>query len=163
MTRDEKDSKSMLKPTAEPGDFKEGQKVALIIKARTDLGYKVIVDGTHWGLLYGNEVFRDLDANEITHGYVKKIREDGRLDISLQALGYDGIAAMADELMAKLESANGFLDVTDKTDPEEIYRRFGVSKKKWKMAVSRLYKERKIRIEPDGIKLIRQGRILRPK
>jgi len=144
---------SELHETSKPGEFQAGQEVQLVVKAQTDLGYKVIVNGTHWGLLYHNEIFQFLEKNQSLKGYVKPIREDGRLDVTLYQTGHHAGEEVVPTILRQLQDAGGFLPVTDKTAPEEIYERFGVSKKKFKIALGGLYKSRQIRIESDGIHL----------
>lgn len=134
--------------------YKEGQAVDLVIKAETDLGYKAIVDGKYWGVLYFNEVFQELFKDDILKGYIKKIRDDGRIDLSLYKFGSTGSIDIGQSILKRLEDAGGFLDITDKTPAIEIYDLFGVSKKKYKMALGGLYKKRLIVIKDDGIYLI---------
>lgn len=135
------------------GEYQPGQTVQLIIKKETDLGYKAIVDGKYWGVLYYNEVFQRLDKNQEIAGFVKKVREDGRLDITLYKTGYDASFEVADQILNELKVCGGYLDINDKTDAERIYNLFGVSKKKYKMALGGLYKKRLIEIKEDGIYL----------
>jgi predicted RNA-binding protein (virulence factor B family) len=133
--------------------YSEGQPVELIIKGQTDLGYKVIVDQKYWGVLYYNEVFKPLDHNSLVEGFVKKIREDGKLDLTLYKSGTYGLIDIAQNILDYLDDNNGFLAITDKSEPEKIYELFGVSKKKFKMTIGGLYKKRIIRLEDDGIHL----------
>lgn len=132
----------------------EGEKVELVVLKETDLGFNVIVNHQHAGLIYSNEIFKKLNIGDKITGYVKHIREDNKLDISLQPIGYQNSNdANAELIYRKLEEANGFLNITDKSSPEEIYSIFGISKKAFKKSIGSLYKERKISIEPNGIKL----------
>jgi predicted RNA-binding protein (virulence factor B family) len=137
-----------------PGTYQEGQQVALVIKTMTDLGYKAIVDGKYWGILYYNEVFQKLDENQEVIGFIKKIREDGRLDLTLYQTGHHDAKDIGEFILEELEQANGFLAINNNTPPEKIYELFGVSKKKFKMALGGLYKQRKIVITEEGIRLI---------
>ena len=108
-----------------------------------------------WGLIYENEIFTDLNIGDIRKGYVKHIREDNKLDITLQASGYRNVSDANCELIYEaLQENNGFLEITDKSAPDEIYDMFGISKKAFKRAIGALYKQRKITIESNGIKLI---------
>lgn len=134
--------------------YTAGQPVDLLIKSETDLGYKAIVDEKYWGVLYYNEVFQELFKNQEIKGYIKKIREDGRIDLSLYQLGSHGSLDIGGMILKIIEDAGGFLNITDKTPPEEIYKLFGVSKKKYKMALGGLYKKRLIHIKDDGIYLV---------
>lgn len=138
---------------ADLDEYEVGQEVDLIIKLETDLGFKAIVNGAHWGVLYFNEVFQALEENQSIKGYIKKIRDDGRIDLSLYKTGHKGAEGVDEKIMELLHELNGFLPITDKVSPEYIYENFGVSKKKFKIALSGLYKARKISIEPDGIRL----------
>jgi predicted RNA-binding protein (virulence factor B family) len=146
--------KPIILDTVEEHVFSEGQEVALIIKTETDLGYKAIVNGKYWGVLYYNEVFHDLFKNQELKGYIKKIRADGRIDLSLYKLGSRGSIDIGENILKILEEAGGFLDITDKTPAPEIYALFGVSKKKFKMALGGLYKKRLIITEEKGITLL---------
>ena len=133
----------------------EGDEVDLVVMQKTDLGYSVIVDNVHKGLVYENEVFKKLNVGDKLPGYVKKIREENKLDISLHPIGYQNFNDANSELIyKKLSENNGFLAVTDKSSPDEIYATFGISKKAFKKAVGGLFKQRKIVIEQDGIKLV---------
>ena len=134
---------------------KEGDQVDVMVYRQSDLGYNVIVNFEHLGLIYENEIFTDLNIGDIRKGYVKHIREDNKLDITLQASGYRNVSDTNCELIYEaLEENNGFLEITDKSAPDEIYDMFGISKKAFKRAIGALYKQRKITIESNGIKLI---------
>ena len=134
---------------------KEGDQVDVMVYRQSDLGYNVIVNFEHLGLIYENEIFTDLNIGDIRKGYVKHIREDNKLDITLQASGYRNVSDANCELIYEaLQENNGFLEITDKSAPDEIYDMFGISKKAFKRAIGALYKQRKITIESNGIKLI---------
>lgn len=137
----------------EPGEYEENQSVDLMIAAKTELGFKAIINNRHWGILYENEVFQRLDIGQKLKGFIKKLRPDGKIDLSLSRLGYKAADDVAEKIMEVLKSKGGFLNITDKTSPEVIYQVFGVSKKKYKMALGGLYKKRLIAISDDGIKL----------
>ena len=137
------------------GTYEQGQPVSLIIKSKTDLGYKAVVDEKYWGVIYYNEVFTDLEKNQEIVGYIKKVRDDGKIDITLYKEGNKDSESIAKLILQELESSEGFLDITDKTSPEIIYGMFGVSKKKFKMALGGLYKKRLIKIEDRGISLLK--------
>lgn len=136
--------------------FEIGQKVNLEILRETDLGFVALVNGTDEGLLYHNEVFELLDPGQHLPGYVKNIREDGKIDLILQPFGNLGSHDLGQEILKVLKEHQGFLPITDKTDPEKIYELFRVSKKKFKMALGGLYKKRLITIQTDGIRLVKQ-------
>jgi uncharacterized protein len=134
---------------------KEKDEVELLVMQKTDLGFSVIVNNRHTGLLYKNELFKELNIGDKLNGFVKKIREDNKIDISIQAIGYNKyIDTNSDLLYRALSENEGFLPVTDKTSPDEIYLRFGISKKAFKKTLGALLKQKKIKILPNGIKLI---------
>jgi uncharacterized protein len=135
--------------------IKEKEEVVLLVLQKTDLGFTVIVNNRHKGLLFNNEIFRELNIGDKLKGFVKKIREDNKIDISLQAIGYKKfIDTNSDLIYRALLENDGFLAVTDKTSPDEIYLQFGMSKKAFKKTVGALFKQKKIKIQPNGIKLI---------
>ena len=131
----------------------EGQEVDLIICDKTDLGYKAIVNNSHWGMVYKNEVFQKLGMGQQLKGYIKKIREDNKIDLSLQQSGYQRVDDISQTILDKLKDFGGRIAVTDKSPPEDIYSLFGVSKKTFKKAIGALYKKRLITIDTNGIKL----------
>lgn len=135
--------------------IKEKEEVELLVLQKTDLGFTVIVNNRHKGLLFNNEIFRELNIGDKLKGFVKKIREDNKIDISLQAIGYNKfIDTNSDLIYRALLENDGFLAVTDKTSPDEIYLQFGISKKAFKKTLGALFKQKKIKIQPNGIKLI---------
>ncbi len=133
----------------------EGEKVDILIIQKTDLGYNVIVNNRHKGLIFENEIFKQLNIGDKLKGYVKQIREDNKLDISINPIGYRNSIDPNCELVYKtLVENDGHLAVTDKSSAEEIYSLFGMSKKAYKKAVGALYKQRKISIQSDGLTLL---------
>ncbi len=135
-------------------ELSNGDEVDLVILKQSDLGYNVIVNHKHRGLIYENEIFRKLKIGERLKGYVKQIREDQKIDISLQPIGYEKSNDLNTQLIIDtLKENDGFLGITDKSSPEEINIQLGISKKAFKKSVGFLYKERKITIESDGIYL----------
>jgi predicted RNA-binding protein (virulence factor B family) len=132
--------------------FREGQKVALLISTRTEMGYVAVVNGTHKGILYKNEVFQPLKIGQELDGFIKKIRPDQKLDLSLQKAGYKAIDTLSKKIMDKLQQ-DKFIAVTDKSRPQVIADLFGVSKKTFKKSIGNLYKKRLITLEKDGIRL----------
>ena len=132
--------------------FQEGQKVALLISTRTEMGYVAVVNGTHKGILYKNEVFQPLKVGQEIDGFIKKIRDDKKLDLSLQKSGYNAIDTLSKKIMEKLQQ-DGFMADTDKSRPKQIADLFGVSKKTFKKSIGILYKKRLIILEKDGIRL----------
>jgi uncharacterized protein len=141
-------------PDNQPIAFQEGQSVELVIGERTDLGYKAMIDNTQKGMLYKNEVFQPLRKGQHIKGFIKKVRDDGKIDLCLQRPGPEKVDEVAEKIIEKLREADGFVSITDKSAPEIIYSSFGVSKKTYKKAIGALYRKRRIIIENDGIKLL---------
>lgn len=137
-----------------PHQYQAGQKVDLFIFAKTELGHKAIINGQHMGVLYANEVFEPLCHGQEVTGYIKNLRKDGKIDLILQPLGNLGAEDIAEKILSLLKKENGYLNLSDKTDPEKIYTLFGVSKKKFKIALGALYKKRLILIDEAGIHLL---------
>lgn len=134
--------------------YEIGEEVDLTIIARTDLGYKAIINDMDEGVLYANEVFQELTRDQKIKGYIKKIRDDGKIDLRLHKPGHK--AAQEDispQILELLKENKGFFAINDKTSAEVIYRLFGVSKKKYKMALGGLYKQRLIKVDEQGIHL----------
>jgi predicted RNA-binding protein (virulence factor B family) len=139
--------------TTQP-EFKEGQEVDLIIYMQTDIGYKAIINNTHTGMLFDSDVFRTLHRGEHTKGYIKKIREDQKIDLLLDKPGYEKVDEISKKVLDKLKEENGFIALSDKSPAEDIYDVFGISKKTFKKAIGALYKSRIIALEENGIRLI---------
>ncbi len=137
-----------------PPEYTPNQEVNLLIAEETEIGYKVIINNLHWGLIYRNEVFHPLEMGERVKGYIKEIREDEKIDVSLTPLGYKKVEGVTGQILDSLQAQGGFLPVHDKSDPEQIYALFHCSKKAFKQAIGALYKEKKITIEPNGIRLV---------
>jgi len=136
-----------------PVDYDLDEEVDLIIVNETDLGYNAIIDNSHFGILYKNEVFQPLNPGDKIQGYIKKIRTDGKIDLRLDKIGYEKITSFVDRIIVELQKNNGFLPLTDKSSPDEIYKTFKISKKNFKAAIGALYKKRFISLEEDGIRL----------
>ena len=134
-------------------NYDEGEEVDLFICYKTDLGYKTIVNNSHWGMVYKNEVFQRLHIGQQLKGYIKIIREDLKIDISLQRSGYQRVDNISQSILKTIKDLGGSIAVTDKSPPEDIYSLFGVSKKTFKKAIGALYKKRLITIDTNGIKL----------
>ena len=131
---------------------KQGEEVALVVFGKSELGLSVIVNNAHQGLVHTSDIFKPVSIGDRIPGYVKQVRDDNKLDITLQPIGYRQFNDVNMALLAKrLRSSNGFLPVNDKSSAEAIYAEFGISKKAFKKALGALYKERKVRIEEDGI------------
>jgi len=139
----------------QPPQYAEGERVDLLVYARTDLGYSAVVNGSHVGMIYGNEVFQTLEIGQRLEGYVKKIRADRKIDLRLQQTGYQRVDDISQSILDTLKENDGLVSLTDKSPPEEIYATFGVSKKTFKKAIGSLYRKKLIIISIDGIKLIR--------
>ena len=137
-----------------PPDYEEGQEVKLLIHSETDMGFKAIVDGKHWGMLYKNEVFQDLERGQRIKGFVKKLREDEKIDLCLSKPGYGKIKDISERILDAVRESDGFLPLTDKSAPETIYGLFNVSKKVYKSAVGGLYRRGLIAMEEHGIRLV---------
>lgn len=136
-----------------PHDFKPQQAVDLIIASSTELGYKAIVNHSHWGVLYKNDVFQRLSFGQSIKGFIKHIRPDGKIDLSLQG-GQQSRDKYSKIILNYLHKKEGFAPVHDKSDPELISDLFGMSKGAFKKAIGGLYKQRIISIEKDGIRLL---------
>ncbi len=134
--------------------FKPGQAVDLLIFGKTELGYKAVINNTHIGLIYKNEVFQTLTHGEKLKGFVKTIREDRKIDLCLQLPGKDARDDLNIRILNHLKKNDGESTLTDKSSPEDIYQCFAVSKKNYKKAIGALYKKRLIRIEEDKITLL---------
>jgi predicted RNA-binding protein (virulence factor B family) len=142
---------------------KEGEKVKIQVYRESEIGYVVIVNQVHQGLVYKNEVFTHLHIGQfIDEAFVKKIREDNKLDIGLGKQGGEKLADDNQKIMSLLKSHKGFLPYHDKSAPDEIYAFFGMSKKAFKMNVGMLYKLKLISIEEDGIHLIPEAKVDTP-
>jgi uncharacterized protein len=139
-----------------PPDYEEGQEVDLMIGIETELGYKAIVNNLHWGMLYKNEIFQPLERGMKIKGFIKKVREDEKIDLCLMKPGYGKINDISNRILAHLEQNNGFMTVTDKSSPEIIYHMFQISKKAYKIAIGNLYRKKNISIEETGIRLIKK-------
>ena len=136
-------------------DLEIGQEIDLLVAERTDLGVKVIIDDLYLGLVYQNEIFRDIRRGDRTIGYVKTIREDGKIDVSLQRQGYQNVVGeFSSKILKELKARKGYLKLTDKSAPGEIYAQLEMSKKNFKKSIGALYKQQIIRIEKDGIYLV---------
>lgn len=133
--------------------YERGQEVDIMIAAETEIGYKVIINNEHWGMVYHNQVFKPIQKGDRMKGYVKLIREDDKIDINLTPFGFDKASTLTDVILEKLAENNGSLPFNDKSSSESIQEQFQCSKKAFKMAIGSLYKQKKIIIADDGIKL----------
>ena len=135
-------------------DLTIGQEVELFVFEETLLGLNAVINNKYKGLIYENEIFQRVKLGSRLKGYVKNIREDNLIDLSLQKQGYENIEPNAARILEKLKANNGFLDVTDKSDANYIMYQLEMSKKTYKKAVGALYKQRLVRLEEDGIYLV---------
>jgi predicted RNA-binding protein (virulence factor B family) len=135
-------------------DIDEGDEPNLLISDKTDLGFNAIINNRYIGLLYHNELFANLKVGEQRKGWIKKIRIEGKIDLSLQPLGYSHILDTKDVLLEELRENGGKIALGDKSTPDEIYERFQISKSAFKKAIGGLYKERRIVIGDHEIKIV---------
>ncbi|WP_316678245.1 S1-like domain-containing RNA-binding protein [uncultured Tolumonas sp.] len=134
--------------------YEPWEEVDLLICEQTDLGYKVIVNKKFWGLIFYNEIFTTIKIGQRTKGYIKKIHEDGKLDVTLNKPGLARKDEAGEKILARLQKQGGFLPVGDKSSPELIYSQFSMSKGTFKKAIGGLFKQGLIVIESDGIRLV---------
>ncbi|MGM9507466.1 CvfB family protein [Larkinella sp. GY13] len=139
---------------SEVPNLTEGQEVSLLAWEPTDLGINVIINNRYRGLVYANEVFRQVYPGDRLTGYIKTIRDDNRIDVSLQKPGYENVEPNAQRILATLKEQNGFLPLNDYSEPDAIYQTLEMSKKTFKKAIGALFRERKIAIKEDGIYLV---------
>ncbi len=137
-----------------PPAYSVGEEVDLLIWKATDLGYKVIINHAHQGILYANEVFQELAVGQKMKGFIKKVREDLKIDVGLFPSGYANIKQNSDAILGYLEHQGGYADISDKTPAETIHSLFGISKKTFKKILGDLYSQRIILIEKEGIRLL---------
>lgn len=132
----------------------EGEEVDLVVSHITDMGINVIINEKHKGLIYKNEVFEDLRTGDRIVGYIKKIREGGKIDVSRTKIGFDGVLSSAEIILEELGKNDGFLGLNDASHPEDIKTVLNMSKKTFKKAIGTLYKEKQIDIKENGIYLV---------
>lgn len=138
----------------EPMDIKEGQEVDLLVYKHVDIGETVIINNRYLGMLYKSDIYQKISIGNKFKGYIAKIREDNKIDVSLRKKGYQEVIDSKDKIMMKLEEYDGFLPLTDKSSPQLIEKHLQMSKSVFKKAIGGLYKERKIEITENGVKLI---------
>jgi len=136
-----------------PPEYTVGQEVDVLISNQSEIGYVAVINNLHSGLIYKNEVFRPLERGQKLKGYIKKVREDEKIDLSIYKPSYEKVDEFQHQIIEVLEKNGGFLAVGDKTEPGAIYKLFGFSKKTFKKAIGALYKQHQIVIENDGIRL----------
>ncbi|HHX8334366.1 TPA: CvfB family protein [Vibrio diabolicus] len=136
-----------------PANYEVNEQVDLIIAERSQLGYKAIVNGKHWGMIFPSDVFGKLYIGKKLKGFIKQIREDGKIDLALQKVGVAKMDDLSSKILDLLEKKGGFLPLNDKSSPEAIFDAFRTSKGTYKKTIGGLYKQGKIVIDKDGIRL----------
>ncbi|MCB1228772.1 MAG: GntR family transcriptional regulator [Verrucomicrobiae bacterium] len=134
--------------------YDDGQAVSLFIAEKTPLGYNAFINHRHLGLLYHSDLASPLEIGQTVEGFVRRVWPDDRIDLSLDASGYERVASLTDDILEALRNNDGHLEIGDKSSPEEIRRVFGASKKAYKQALGALYKKRLIRFEKDSVHLV---------
>ena len=134
-------------------DYNRGQEVELLLTAESELGMFALINDQAVGLIHRSDIYTELEVGQTCTGYIKKIRDDGQIDLSVQAPGYAKIKGMSGDILERIRAAGGRINVSDKSPPEVVYREFGMSKKAFKKAIGKLYKDRLIVIERDCIRL----------
>lgn len=132
------------------------QKVDVLIVQRTDLGYKVMIDNRYWGIIYQNELYTDVNVGEHHMGFVKLVREDGKIDVTLSKIEKMRVDDMSDRILQYLKEHKGEMTITDKSSPEEIVNTFSCSKKDFKKALGLLYKQRLVELSPNKVTLVKK-------
>lgn len=133
-----------------------GQEVEIMVTEESPLGYSCIINGLYKGLIYHNDVYQNLFVGEELIAYVKMIREDKLVDISLQKGGFKNVLSATEIILEYLENHDGFVDLHDKSSPEEIAAKFKMSKATFKKSIGVLYRHRKVLIKPDGVYLVKE-------
>ncbi len=136
-----------------PANYRVGQQVDLLVVEESPMGFKAIINNQHWGLIHKNEVFKFLRSGKQEKGYIKEVRDDGKIALSLQPVGEGAANSLHEQILAKLKAADGVLPVSDKSDPQVISDLFGVSKGNFKKAIGALYKSGQIVIHDNRIEL----------
>lgn len=137
-----------------PAQYAENEQVQLLVAERSQLGYKMIVNGEHWGMLFKSDVFGKLTIGKQLKGFVKAVREDGKIDLALQKKGVAKMDDLSEKILSQLDKQGGYLPISDKSSPEEIFNVFRTSKGTFKKTIGGLFKQGLITIEPHGIKKV---------
>ncbi len=132
----------------------QGEEVDLLVYNKTDLGFTCIINSIHKGLIYHNDLFTDLEVGDSVKGYIKLIRDTNLIDLSLQNLGFKHVLSSTDQILEYLKANSGFMNLTDKTSPDIIERKFNMSKATFKKSIGILYRQRKVTLHDDGVRLI---------
>ncbi len=139
-------------------DYRSGEAVDLLVVEETPLGYRAIIENAHTGLLYKSELSEPLEYGQRLQGFIKQVRPDGKVDLRRDPAGYRRVLPLAEEIFDALVESGGFIPFDDKTPPEQIRSRFGVSKKAFKQALGSLYKQRRVRFENNGTAVVENER-----
>lgn len=134
-------------------DYYHREKVEVLVVQRSDLGYRVIVNNAHWGQIYQNETYQDVNVGDRFTAFVKQVRDDGKVDVTLAKIEKMRVDDLSDRILQYLEAHSGEMTLTDKSSPDEINNVFQCSKKDFKKALGLLYKQQKITLTPT-VKLI---------
>ncbi|MCX6232487.1 MAG: S1-like domain-containing RNA-binding protein [Bacteroidetes bacterium] len=134
--------------------FQVNDEVEILVCNAVDLGYKVIVNNQHWGMLYKNQIFCDIEEGQKLKAWVKLIREDGKIDVSLQQPGFKEVLSAEEKILHLLQQNNGYCELNDSSSPDEIYAELQISKKVFKKAIGKLFREKHIMIEENGIRIV---------
>ncbi|HEY5510267.1 MAG TPA: S1-like domain-containing RNA-binding protein [Prolixibacteraceae bacterium] len=135
-------------------EYQVGEEVSLIVESESTLGYNAIINHLHRGILYHDELPGPLNKGQQLKAYIKKVREDHKIDLSLYRPGYEQVDSISQTILDRLKEAGGFLPFTDKSDAALIFDHFAISKKVFKKAIGALYRQRRIVLEEKGIKII---------
>lgn len=146
--------KSHFKETVQPGIFTEWQEVDVEIYAFVNLGIRVVINDEYFGLVYGNNLYAEYHKGQKLKAYIQRVREDGKIDVSFQPKKGELVPLTADKILEHLKAVGGKSSFHDKSAPEAIRNEFQVSKKVFKQAIGKLYKEGKIKITDEGIELV---------
>lgn len=134
----------------------KGQQVEILVVSKSDIGYRVIVENRHWGMLYSNQIFRPLSLGERTTAFVVKVTDERRIDLSLQRRGYTQVKDSAEQLYEAIANAGGFLELTDNSSPEDIQQRLQMSKKLFKRSLGVLMSHNRVVVLENGIKIVKK-------
>ena len=142
-----------IEEAPEKVEFSQGDRVDIVVYKFTDLGATVIINDKYFGLVYENDIYKEINVGDQLQGYIKKIREDNKIDVSLRKIGYGRIEDAKEKILARLKIKDGFLPLNDDSSPKEIKNALEISKGSFKKAIGGLYKEKIIDITSKGIKL----------
>ncbi|MFN8288199.1 MAG: S1-like domain-containing RNA-binding protein [Chitinophagales bacterium] len=139
-------------------NLQKDQEVSMMVADKNQIGYRVIIENRNWGMIYDNEIFTPVKSGDYLTGFIKKLREDGKIDVALQKQGIVVADDVREVILQKLRDNNGQLNLSDHSTPDEIYAALGISKKNFKKAIGMLYKEKKIQIGEGDIRLAKSNK-----